>query len=56
MNDPKTNQNSGQNQSDLNQNDSEQVDQGIAGGIATTEDTQVDTNINQSEDDMSREE
>lgn len=56
MNDPKRNQNSGQNQSDLNQEDSGQSDQGIAGGTATTDDTQVDANINQSNEDMSTEE
>ncbi len=61
MEEPKRNQSSGQNQSDINQDDSGEVDQGIAGGIAssddtTQEDTQIGTDMNQSNDDMSTEE
>lgn len=61
MEEPKRNQSSGQNQSDINQDDSGEVDQGIAGGIASTDDTaqedaQTGTDMNQSNDDMSTEE
>ncbi len=56
MNDPKRNQNSDQNQSDLNQDNSGLNDQGKAGGIATTDDAQIDTDMNQSGEDMSTEE
>lgn len=61
MEEPKRNHNSGQNQSDINQDDSGEVDQGIAGGIAsadetTQEDTRIGTDMNKSNDDMSTEE
>lgn len=61
MEEPKRNQSSDRNQPDVNQDDSGEVDQGIAGGIASTddaaqEDTQIGTDLNQSNDDMSTEE
>jgi len=56
MNDPKKNQDTTQNQSDLNQDNAGLDDQGKAGGVASTEDTDISTDLNKQDQGMSTEE